>query len=347
MQSTILAMSPGIRVLLAFTVMLLCRPGVGFSQQSNVVAIVNGEAVSQEQLDAAIKMQLDAINEQVSALKQQALARLIDNVLLQQAASAQGISLQEYLSRDVEGVSVTSREVDEAYERSKNQLPGVLAPEAKYRIRRSLEDTRRADALRALLQNLRRQADVRNVLLETVSSSRDLAEAAGPSLGSPNAPVTVVVFADFECPFCRSAAPLLRQAVESAPGKVRLVFKHFPLESHQHALDMARGGVCAERENVFWPFHDRLFQQESGLNARQLADLAASMGVDPIRFNQCMASREVQHVIEKDLALGRAAGVSGTPSIFVNKRKLTSVRELEDAIQEALSRASVALRGGR
>jgi protein-disulfide isomerase len=150
------------------------------------------------------------------------------------------------------------------------------------------------------------------------------------------------VFADFECPFCRSAAPALRQAVESAAGRVRLVFKHFPLESHQHALDMARAGACAERERVFWPFHDRLFQQESGLNRNQLTVLAASMGMDPIRFNQCMASPEVQQAIENDVALGRSAGVSGTPSIFVNKRKLTTVRELEVAIQEALSRGSVA-----
>jgi predicted DsbA family dithiol-disulfide isomerase len=328
-------------VLLVLGVMFLWRPAIGFAEQ-DIVATVNGKAVSQDELNAAIRTQLDAINEQISALKQTALAKLIDNVLLQQAAEAEGISLEEYLSRDVEGVTVAPSEVDDAYERSKKQLPAVLPPEAKYRIRRSLEDTRRADALNALLQNLRRQADVRNFLLENISSNLDLAEAVGPSLGNPNAPVTVVVFADFECPFCRSAAPQLRHALELWSDKIRFVFKHFPLESHQHAFDMARGGVCAERAGAFWAFHDRVFQQESGLNAKQLTALAASMGLDPLRFSQCMASREVEQRIEKDIALGHAAGVSGTPTIFVNKRKLQGVNALDEAIQEALSKGAVA-----
>ena len=327
--------------ILSVSTAFLGHPASGISQK-NVVAIVNGEAVTDEQLNSAIAAQLEAITTQISALKQSGLSKLIDNLLIEQAAKATGVSVAEYLSTHVEQITVSASEVDDAYERSKNQLPATLAPEAKYRIRRSLEDSRRADAMRTLLLDLRRKAAVRNLLLEDLSSNLNLEDTKGPFLGNLDAPVTIVEFGDFECPFCRTASPLVRRALERWPRKVRFVFKHFPLPSHPNALGIARGSVCAERDGRFWEFHDRVFEQDgSGLDNEALLTLAVSMGLDSSRFSQCMRAVEVDQTIQKDISIGRAAGVNSTPTFFVNKRRLNNAAELDGAIQEAISRVSV------
>jgi predicted DsbA family dithiol-disulfide isomerase len=331
-----------LRMLVSFALVFFSIPA-GFSQDK-VVAIVNGEPVKQQELDAAIRNQMDAINNQILSLKQTGLSRLIDNLLIHQAARAEGISVEQYLATHVERITVSSDEVDDAYERSKNQLPPTLVPEAKYRIRRSLEDNRRGEAMQLLLQKLRRQAQVENLLLEQMFSNLNLAETEGPSLGNPDAPVTIVVFNDLECPFCRSAAPLLRRALDKYPEKVRLVSKHFPLESHANAFTMARGAVCAQAENRFWEFHDRIFEKGVGLNEDGIVALAASLGLDRARFSQCLGDAKVVQTIQKDIDLGRAAGVTGTPSLFVNKRRLNNVTELDAAIQEALSKLAAGTR---
>lgn len=327
-------------LVLSLAVVFVSLPA-GFSQDKTV-AVVNGESIKQQDLDAAIRSQLDVINNQILSLKQNGLNRLIDNLLIQQAARAEGVSVEEYLARNVERITVSAAEVDEAYERSKNQLPPTLVPEAKYRIRRSLEDNRRGEAMQLLLQNLRRQARVDNLLLEQLFSNLNLAETEGPSLGRPDAPITIVVFNDLECPFCRSAAPILRRALDTYQGKVRLVSKHFPLEGHPHAFTMARGAVCAQAENRFWEFHDRIFEKGLGLDEDGVVALAGSLGLDTSRFSQCLNDTKVVQTIRNDIDLGRAAGVSGTPSIFVNKRRLNNVTELDAAIQETLAKFAAA-----
>lgn len=128
-----------------------------------IVATVNGEPITGEALEEAIKAQREAIEQQLEALRRTVLFKLIDNRLVEQAARAAGLSLEAYLQASVEQVTVTDAEVEEAYQRSRWRFPGALAPEAKYRIRRELEDNRRADALRRLLERLRRGAHVTNL----------------------------------------------------------------------------------------------------------------------------------------------------------------------------------------
>ena len=131
-----------------------------------MAASVNGQVITAAQLDAELKPQLAQLEEQARKLRQTMLSRLIDNLLLEQAAAKEGVSLADYVRRRIEEVSVSDQEVEDAYQRSRERFAGALPPQAKYRIRRGLEDTRRAEAERRLLTELRRQAVVRNYLLE-------------------------------------------------------------------------------------------------------------------------------------------------------------------------------------
>lgn len=306
-----------------------------FSWSDEIVATVNGEDITSAQLDGAVRAQLNDLEQRARQLRQTALNKLIDNLLLEQAARASGTDTEGYLRRYVESVGVSSAEVDQAYERSRNQFPGVLPAEAKYRIRRTLEDNRRAAALNALLERLRRQAQVRNHLMADRLAVLDFAAQEGPSRGDPGARVTIVEFSDYECPHCRAAQPVLKRIFERWPGRVRLVFRNFPLERHSRALPAARAAVCADRQDRFWALHDRFFAtlplSDAGLRAA-----ASDSGLNPAEFEACMNGELSLERVRKDILLGRTVGVSGTPAFFVNRQPVTNAAELEAAVEQIL-----------
>jgi protein-disulfide isomerase len=306
------------------------------SDSGAIVATVNGDTITAAQLDTALRPQLQAIEERVRQLRQATLNKLIDNLLIEQAARAERISVDDYLKLHVESIGASSTEVDRAYEQSRDQFPGVLAGEAKYRIRRSLEDNARAAAVSALLQRLRLNAKVTDRFREDIVATLKAAAQEGPSFGDSEAPITIVEFSDFECPYCRSAQAVLKRVMERWPGKVRLVFKHFPLEQHAYALQAARAAVCAERQGRFWPVHDLLFTLTSALDEASLRSSALSAHLNMTDFEACMRSNEVVEHVRKDVLVGRMVGVSGTPTFFVNQRAVGSAADLEAAVESAI-----------
>ncbi|MBD5786943.1 thioredoxin domain-containing protein [Cellulosimicrobium terreum] len=137
-------------------------------------------------------------------------------------------------------------------------------------------------------------------------------------LGDPDAPVTIVEFGDVECPYCRAAAPVLHDVVTSSGGRVRLVFRHFPLfEVHPHALTGALALEVAGAQGKFWPMHDVLFAHQDRLDDASLAGLAESLGVDGASVVG-EAAQNSAGVVRRDYADALALGVQGTPTLFVN-----------------------------
>lgn len=142
-----------------------------------------------------------------------------------------------------------------------------------------------------------------------------------PLRGSPMAPVTIYEFSDFQCPHCKMAAPQLKKIVEESNGKVKLVFKQYPLPAHPKAREAAKASVAAHKQGKFWEMHDLLFENQNRLSTANLNDYAKQIGLDVKRFKADMASKETETKIEADVAEGRAAGVDSTPSIYVNDRR--------------------------
>ncbi|HTQ06222.1 MAG TPA: thioredoxin domain-containing protein, partial [Polyangiaceae bacterium] len=143
-----------------------------------------------------------------------------------------------------------------------------------------------------------------------------------PSRGPSNAPVTIQVWSDFECPFCAAAAPVLRELEAEFGGSVRVVFRNLPLPMHPHAALAAVTGleVYAERGGAaFWRFHDAAFAaQRRGLDENVLEALARDEGVDPKRYHDALASHTLEASVNADIAAADAAGINGTPAFFVN-----------------------------
>jgi 2-hydroxychromene-2-carboxylate isomerase len=139
--------------------------------------------------------------------------------------------------------------------------------------------------------------------------------------GAPMAPVSIVEFSDFQCPYCGAAYPELERIVQQYEGRVKLVFKHYPLPAHPRAMPAAKAAEAAGRQGKFFEMHDILFQNQRKLEDGDLKRYAEMLGLDAERFAADMASEEVAARVAADRKLGEKLGVEGTPSIYVNGRK--------------------------
>ncbi len=162
--------------------------------------------------------------------------------------------------------------------------------------------------------------------------------------GNTGAPVTIVEFSDFQCPFCRSFHPTLQQALADYPDKVRWVYKHFPLDQiHPQARSAAEASECVAEQkgnDGFWQFADALFENQSRLGETLFKELAQNLGLDMAQFESCLASRKYQDVVEADFKEGISLGVLGTPGSFVNGEAVegaVSYSALKSVVERALS----------
>jgi protein-disulfide isomerase len=163
--------------------------------------------------------------------------------------------------------------------------------------------------------------------------------AAGSRIGPAGAPVTIVEFSDFQCPYCRAMADRLRALRREHPGEVALVYRHFPLPYHPYARSAARASICADRQGRFEAFHDALFTQDS-LNDAIWGRLAETAGIpDRARFDECLVSDESLAQVERDIAAGTRLGITGTPAILVNDALITggALGSLEEHVARALA----------
>jgi predicted DsbA family dithiol-disulfide isomerase len=145
--------------------------------------------------------------------------------------------------------------------------------------------------------------------------------AGSPSKGAEDAPVTVVVWSDFECPHCRLAMPLLEAAFEKQSPKVRLVHKFYPLPAHPHAEPAARAAIAALNQGRYWEMERLLFNNQRALEAADITRYARSLDLDMTRFEADLVSPETSAHLERDRAAGKAAKIAGTPHIVVNGRR--------------------------
>jgi protein-disulfide isomerase len=164
--------------------------------------------------------------------------------------------------------------------------------------------------------------------------------SGSPFKGAADAPVAIVLFTDFQCPYCARILPLLNQALEKNKGKVKLVFKNFPLNTHLFARKAAVAALAAGKQGKFWEFHDLLFQNYNRLNDQVVLEQAQVLGLDIQKFEKDMNDSQILQVINVDMQDGAKAGVRGTPTIYVNGVPLrdTNLEGFQAAIDKELGK---------
>jgi protein-disulfide isomerase len=156
-----------------------------------------------------------------------------------------------------------------------------------------------------------------------------VAAANGPSKGSASAPIEIIEFSDFQCPFCQRADPTVQQVLSTYGDRIRFVYRHYPLPNHPNARPAAEAAACADEQDKFWPYHDRLFANPTKLEDPDLKRHAAELGLNTGQFNGCLDSHKLKAKVDTDLKAGEEAGVNGTPAFFINGRMISGAQPFE------------------
>ena len=157
-----------------------------------------------------------------------------------------------------------------------------------------------------------------------------------PVLGTAEAKVNIIEFGDFECIYCAEVAVTIKKVINENPGKIRLVWKDFPIPSHTNAQAAAEAAQCAARQGKFWQYHDVLFQNQSNLNEANYLSLAGQVGLNYEKFNQCLKNHETLPLVQNNFAEGQAIGVDGTPYFIINGEVFSGILT-EDQLKSLLN----------
>lgn len=302
-------------------------------QAPSPVARVDGVEISSEDLnrkagDRVLKARTDEYSVRASVL-----AQLIDAAVLGDEAKRRGVSVQELLKADVASKvrPLSQDETRIAYEATHPAAKAPPSAEDLNRLAESMRLHRVAVATEVYISDLRRQRVI-EILLSPPRASRSV-EDAGPSLGKSRAPVTIVEFSDFQCPYCAGAEKTLAQLKATYGDKLRIVFRNFPLAMHANAQAAAEAAICADRQGRFWEMHDKLFANQGALAPSDLLKRAAELGLDEAAFQRCMASHETAETIAKDILAAAGLNITGTPAFLVNGRLIAGAGTLAQFAQ--------------
>jgi len=322
----------------ALVLAVAAGPAARAADSSQVLAIVNGQAITEADVRAASSDQLkeaeSEYQKQLADLEREhkkqlydvikdGLDQLIENKLVAAEAAARGVTDAAILA-EIKAPAVTEADVDAFYEENKERLSRPKA-EMAARIKSYLEGQSQQQVRTDFFDGLKSKYKV-DIKLEPI---RVTVAATGPAVGPVNAPVTIVEFSDFQCPFCQRLFPTMQQVAAKYGDKVRIVFRQFPLKIHANAAKAAEASLCANEQGKFWELHDAMFKGHD-LTVEKLKASAASLGLDSDAFDKCLDSGRTAATVQNDLEDGAAAGVSGTPALFINGRVISGAVPLEE-----------------
>lgn len=299
------------------------------------VAVINGEAISATDLEQALAEQLDRLQSQLYEAKRRKLDELIENRLLAQEAVRRNLSVEALLEAEVNTkvAPVTDEEVHAFYEANKKNLQGEEAA-LREEIRNHLQSQRLNAQRKAFVDSLRQQAAV-TIQLELPAFYRASVSTEGaPARGPVTAPVTIIKFEDFHCPYCRRAHATLQTLQTRYGDKLRIVHRDLPLEGlHPGATQSHLAARCAGEQGKFWEFQDKLYEVPPKPTPDQLKAVAQQIGLDLPAFESCFAANKYEAAIAKDFEEGEALGITGTPTFFINGRMLRGAQPIENFVR--------------
>jgi protein-disulfide isomerase len=227
------------------------------------------------------------------------------------------------------------------YKSNKPRIP-VDLNKVREQIRGYLRN-KKIEAQKALFfKSLRSKAKVVTYVKAPPVFRADISVAGEPFKGAEKAPLTVVKFEDFQCPFCKQVQPTFNELLSRYNGKVRLVHKDLPLESiHPQARQAAEAARCAYEQGKFWEYHDKLYATSPKASGDDLKSYAKEVGLNVDSFDRCFTSGKYKAVVQQDLNEGVQLGLTGTPTIFINGREISgnqSLEAFEAIIDEELAR---------
>ena len=315
---------------------LLSAGRISAQNDPAVVANVGGVKVTMAELEQEESAKLLAAHYSYYQAETKALNELIDKKLIEQKAQKEHLTVDQLLDREI-----NSQVKDPTEDQMKVYYEGLETDQPYEAVRSKI-----LDKIRELRRDKARAAYVRTLRAETtvyVALAPPRANVDAPqtaqTLGPEKPAVTLVEFADYECPYCQKVAADLKKLAADFGDKVAFSYKDFPLPMHSRAEKAAEASRCAGKQSKFWEFHDEIYHSKE-LDVDQLKAQARALKLDVDQFDKCLDSGEEATAVEKDRKEGTRLGISGTPSFFVNGHYLSGALDyatLRQVVEQQLA----------
>jgi protein-disulfide isomerase len=314
--------------------------------QDAIVAEVGDRKITLKEVDERWQASDPAERARVTQLlyqhRRNTLEQIVGDLLIEEAAKSANVAVPQFLAQETTKrlQPVTDAEVQQFFEANKERAQGRTLEQLRQPIQEFLISQREQQARAKLVDDLKTKGAGVRVLLDPPRVDVDVA-STDPVKGPANAPITIVEYSDFQCPYCARVNPTLDQVRKAYGDKVRIVFKDFPLPNHPEAPKAAEAAHCAGEQAKYWELHDRMFANQQALHVPQIKEYASALGLDMNAFNQCLDSGKHAGRVAENVKSGEALGVGSTPTLYVNGRPVVGAQPFDyfkAVIDEELAR---------
>jgi protein-disulfide isomerase len=301
-----------------------------------VLAEIDGEKITYAQAEQTIQQELFKAKKAVYDLYFSRLKAILVPKLIRKDPRSEGLSDSDYIFKYIVASKEVSSQEVQAFIKERGISQDKINPSVIQQIKEYIENTRIASALDKWFWQQVKAHQIK-INLTPPQEHREIIDISGsPYRGPKDAPVTIVEYSDFECPYCEKADATVRQLLKKYPNSVKVVYKHYPLDFHQNAQAAAEASVCAAEQSneYFWQLHDLMFSQRRNLSLGVIKDGAKSIGLNYQQFSACLASDRPAKKVAQDMLQGSQIGVSSTPVFFVNGRLMQGAQPLSVFIEK-------------
>jgi protein-disulfide isomerase len=329
--------------LLALSAYIFAAPAPG-QKGATPAAKIGDEIITVEEVQQTIQPELTKLDRERFRLLEQKLNQIVGDRLLAAESKRRGITVDELLKQEVNAKTpkVTDQELDAFMAQNRARLPQGDDAELKLKVWEYLREQKTAQQKSEYIRALGQRAGVAIYLIDPTAVQIDARK--GFVRGEKDAPVNIVEFSDFQCPFCKAATATMHQIMAQYAGKVRWVFRDFPIATlHPLAHRAHEAARCAAEQGKFWEYHDVLFQKSPQLAPADLKQYARDLKLDGDSFDRCLEAGKYGAAIAADIEEGQRLGVSGTPAFFINGRLLVGAQPataFQQVIDSELSKQS-------
>lgn len=291
---------------------------------------MDGQAITYAELEERAASRLAKVRQEEYDVRKMVLEEMIAERLVAKEAKSRGVDPAALVKSEVTDkvAAPTDADVESVYNANRGRAGGRSKEELAPRIQKMLVDQRTAERRAAFESDLRKKASA--TILISAPRMAVTFPADAPTLGPADAPITLVEFTDYQCPFCHRAQETVDKVLEQYKDKVRFVHRDFPLDNHPRAIFASRASRCAGEQKKYWEYHRDLLKNPTDFSDADLKDRASRQGLNTATFEECYRSGRYDDDIKEAMDSGASLGVTGTPAFFVNGRMLYGARPLSD-----------------
>ena len=302
-------------------------------KKETIVAVIDGKKITDNKLETLLAGQLYTIRQKIYNIKKKKLLEIIQETLFKKEAAKKGISSKALEKQILSGVAkITDEDVEKYYQENQNRFKNVKESkeELKKRIQKFLQQTTEFKKKDAFLKSLMTKHNTVITLPSPMYPVVNVSIDQSPVWGPLDSPVTIVEFSDYMCSACKNGHNTeVKQIKKLYKGKIKWIFKDFPLERHKGAKELANAARCAGEQGKFWDYQDFIFSSNQYPDIREQRRYAEYSGLNLNKFDDCIKTKKYIPMIEKDIKDGQNVGVSYTPTFIINGQLISGMPTIE------------------